>query len=223
MLRILAIVLLILNISPATAGAWMRDKGSGYSSTTLSTTLAQDFSESTYLEFGVRDDLTLGAEVAFYTFSTGIQSGTAMVFLRRPIGGRDQPNIWAYELGFGAGWSADIVRPYVRGGLSWGRGYQLRQLNGWMTVDASLFIDTYYAEHIGKVDSTLGLNFTDRFSGMVQVFHAATPNISATSIAPSILFKPLKRRPNIRLQIGAETQIGNAENSALKISFWRDF
>ncbi len=142
MLRILAIVLLILNISPATAGAWMRDKGSGYSSTTLSTTLSQDFSESTYLEFGVRDDLTLGAEVAFYTFSTGIQSGTAMVFLRRPIGGRDRPNLWAYELGFAAGWPADIPGPYSWGGLRWGGGCQLSVLNGGMWDDAWLSNDT---------------------------------------------------------------------------------
>lgn len=223
MLRILAIVLLVLATSPATAGAWMREKGSGYSSITISTTLSRDFSESTYLEFGVRDDLTLGAEVAFYAFSNGVQSGSATVFLRRPIGKAGRPNVWAYELGFGAGWSGDIVRPYIRGGLSWGRGYQLKRLNGWMAVDASLFIDTYYGEHLLKIDSTIGLNFNNRLAGMIQIFHAATSDISATSIAPSILFKPIKNRPEFRLQIGTETQIGNTDNSAFKISFWRDF
>jgi hypothetical protein len=223
MLRILAIVLLFLATSPATAGAWMREKGSGYSSITISTTLSRDFSESTYLEFGVRDDLTLGAEVAFYAFSNGVQSGSATVFLRRPIGGDDRPSVYAYELGFGAGWSGDIVRPYIRGGLSWGRGYQLKRLNGWGAVDASLFIDTYYGEHLVKIDSTIGLNFNDRFAGMIQIFHAATSDISATSIAPSILFKPIKNRPEFRLQIGTETQIGDPDNTAFKISFWRDF
>ncbi|SFS96948.1 hypothetical protein SAMN04488040_2530 [Sulfitobacter marinus] len=232
MLCILAIVLVFLSTSPANAGAWMREKGSGYSSTTLSATLLQDFSESTYLEYGVSDRLTLGAESNFYAFANGVQSGTAMIFLRRPIGRRDRPSVWAYELGIGAAWSGDIVRPNFRAGISWGRGYQLGRLSGWMTVDASLFIDTYYyyedhaykiyAEQIVKIDSTIGLNFNDRIAGMVQVFHAAAPDTRATSIAPSLVFKPLKNRPENRLQLGVETQLGNSDNSAFKISFWRD-
>lgn len=223
MLPRLAILFFLLDVSTATAGAWLREKGTGFSSITTSGTLSRDFSETTYWEYGVRDDLTLGVEAAFFTFASGAQSGSGMVFLRRPIGKRDRPSVWAYELSMGADWSGVAVRPNIRGALSWGRGYQLRQLNGWMAVDGSIKLDVYDASHTIKIDSTVGLNFNDRFSGMIQVFHANTANSTATSIAPSFVVKPIKSKPNIRLQIGGGTELGDVINTGFKISFWREF
>lgn len=223
MLPKLVILFFLLDVSTATAGAWLREKGSGFSSVATSSTLFRDISQTTYVEYGVRDDLTLGAEVAFFTFATGVQSGSGRIFLRRPIGKRDRPSVWSYELGMGADWSVEGVRPNLRAALSWGRGYQLKHLNGWIAVDGSILLDVYGTNHTVKIDSTIGLNFNKRFAGMVQVFHADLVNSDATSIAPSILVRPIKNKPNIRLQIGGETQLGNAANSAFKISFWREF
>ncbi len=128
MLPRLAILFFLLDVSTATAGAWLREKGTGFSSVTTKGTLSRDFSETTYWEYGVRDDLTLGVEAAFFTFASGAQSGSGMVFLRRPIGKKDRPSVWAYELGIGADWSDASVRANVRAALSWGHGYQLKTI-----------------------------------------------------------------------------------------------
>ena len=70
-------ILLILLTAPVTAysGAWLREKGKGFSSNTVSVTQNYDISESTFLEYGVRDDLTLGAEVSFSQALMGCNRG----------------------------------------------------------------------------------------------------------------------------------------------------
>ncbi|HDZ50963.1 MAG: hypothetical protein KBT62_00220 [Sulfitobacter litoralis] len=218
-------ILLILLTAPVTAysGAWLREKGKGFSSNTVSVTQNYDISESTFLEYGVRDDLTLGAEVSFLASSYGLQSGSATLFLRRPLGRQGRPNVWSAELGIGAAWVGDVVTPNVKAGLSWGRGFTLAEKNGWITIDSSLSWDVYLQEHLAKVDSTVGINLGERFSGMLQIFHASTSTTTATSIAPSIIVRPIKSRPDIRLQIGAETLITDSSNPALKLSIWREF
>lgn len=221
--RILALLISVLLAGPALSGAWLREKGTRFSSVTASAQVAAKVTQTTYFEYGIRDDLTLGAEVAFATFYDGSQSGSATAFLRRPIRAKGLPGVWAYELGLGAEWSGQILRPFVKTGLSWGRGYQINQLNGWVAVDASVRFDVYFADHTTKIDSTVGLNFSDSFAGMLQIFHAANTDNVTTSIAPSIVLKPLKDKPEIRLQIGGEAQLGQAGNPAINLSLWRDF
>jgi len=223
MVHLLAALIVLTCTCPAFAGAWLREKGAGFSSVTGSATLGGDIAESSYLEFGARDDLTFGVEIGFRGLATGVRSGFATTFLRRPIGKNGRPGVWAYELGIGVGWTGDMVRPYLLTGLSWGRGYDIRGFNGWLAVDTSVTWDVYYAEHLVKIDSTLGVNFGDRFSGMLQLFGAGTATGYTTSIAPSILVTPLKNRPNVRLQIGGQSQIGFPANSAIKVSIWRTF
>ena len=47
--------------TPAQGGAWLREKGTGFTSTTVNVTRNYDIAESTFMEYGVRDDLTLGS------------------------------------------------------------------------------------------------------------------------------------------------------------------
>ena len=201
----------------------MREKDHGFSATTANIGFAHDFGQTSLLEYGVRGDLTLGTEINLSRASNGATSGSALLFLRRPIGPTNRPNVWAYVLGFGGGWTGEIIRPTLFSGLSWGHGLSLHNLNGWMAVDTSVTWDLYFADHLAKIDSTVGLNFTDRFSGMVQVFHARIPGFSTTSVAPSIVFRPIKDKPDIRLQIGGEMLIGAPQTRAIKLSFWREF
>lgn len=222
MVRILAFLISAMLASPAASGAWMREKGTQFSSHSFSITPSYDASQTTFLEYGARDDLVLGAEISFTAPPHSDTSGSARVFLRRPLLGTDRPSVWAYELGFGISWAGDVTNPNLRTGLSWGRGYKLGQRNGWMAVDASIMFDLYQADQTVKIDSTIGLNFNDRFSGMFQVFHTVTPSTQLTLVAPSIVFRPLKNKPAIRVQICGETQIGNLRNAAFKISLWRD-
>ncbi len=72
-----------------------------------------------------------------------------------------------------------------------------------------------------KVDSTIGLNFTEVTTGMVQLYLAHLDRETYGSIAPSIVIKP--RNSKFRIQIGAESQLGNFENPGLKFGIWREF
>lgn len=209
--------------APANSGAWLREKGSGFTSVTVNAKAAQDFSQTSFFEYGVRDDLTLGLEIGLNAESTGAQSGFATFFLRRPIGKEHRANVWAYELGMGGGWDGDSFQPYLKTGLSWGKGFNLCQVDGWMAIDASIVWIVYSDDQLAKFDVTAGLNLTERVTGMVQVFHANIGGTGTTSFAPSIIIKPFKDRPNIHFQIGGEMQIGDTSNSALKVALWREF
>ena len=212
-----------LSSCPAQAGAWLREKGAGFASISFAATYFLDTEQKTYLEYGVRDDLTLGADIAIIGDQFGNAGGYATLFLRRPIGGTDSPHRWAYELGVGAAWAPEIVTPYIKTGLSWGRGIQIRETYGWVTVDASVSWDLMYGVHVTKVDSTVGLTFNDTFAGMLQLYTANVQNENFATIAPSLLISPSKDDSAYRFQVGTETLFGDIEASAIKIGLWREF
>jgi len=205
----------------AQGGAWLREKGAGFSSVSFTTTYFGDNAISSYLEYGVRDDLTLGADIAFYTSRNGQQSGYGTVFMRRPIGPNNGPNRWAYELGVGTAWVGDLMLPHVKTGVSWGRGIEFKDKNGWMAVDTSVVWDINNGLHLTKLDGTAGLNFAEITTGMVQVYFAHLDGELYGTVAPSVLFKP--RKVNFRIQIGAEIPVRNVSDAALKLGIWRKF
>lgn len=205
----------------ADAGAWLREKGTSFTSFSYSVTWFRDTANSSYVEYGLRDDLTIGVDIRTETSGLGSQSGFGTLFIRRPLGPNEGENRWAYEIGLGAGWIDEIIFPYLKTGVSWGRGIQLREKYGWVAVDASMAWDVTASRHLAKIDSTIGLNFTDVTTGMVQLYLSHLDRETYGSIAPSLVIKPGKSK--FRYQIGAETQFGNYENTALKIGVWREF
>ncbi|MGJ8628092.1 MAG: hypothetical protein ACSHXB_14120 [Sulfitobacter sp.] len=215
------IVLSSLLAGSANAGAWLREKGSSFTSVSFSSTWFLDTTNTSYLEYGLRDNLTVGADVGYATSRNGTQSGYGTLFIRRPLGQNDGPNQWAYELGVGAAWVGEEVLPYLKTGLSWGRGIKLRDTNGWMAVDASITWDVTSGLHVAKIDSTIGLNFTEVTTGMVQLYLAHLDQQTYGSIAPSIVIKP--RNSKFRIQIGAESQLDDLENTGIKLGLWREF
>ena len=219
----LASVLFLLSCPAAFAGAWLRERGTGFTSSTATVSQSRDLAQTTYLEFGVRDDLTLGAELGFDTAASGLQSGSASFFVRRPLVEQRRSNVWAYELGMGVDWNGALILPNIQAGISWGRGYRLSGIDGWMAIDTSVVWDVYKSEHLAKMDGTVGVNFTPRLTGMFQIFHSGSADADATYFAPSIVFRPLKSRPRIRLQVGAETLIGDPTSVTAKFSLWRNF
>jgi len=173
-LNILLIVAFSVSVSlatPAFSGAWLREKGTGFSSVSASAEIAQNITQTIYLEYGVREDLTLGAEVGSTLSANGTQSGSATVFLRRPIRANDGPTVWSYELGIGAGWTGYAISPSLKTGLSWGRGYKINQMNGWMAVDASVLLDVYSADYSAKIDATFIGPFDKTIIDIVAMHH----------------------------------------------------
>ena len=76
----------------ADAGAWMREKGTSFTSVSFTSTWFRDTTNTSYLEYGWRDDLTIGADIGYATSRQGTQSGYGTIFIRRPLGKNNGPN-----------------------------------------------------------------------------------------------------------------------------------
>ena len=205
----------------AQAGPWLREKGSTFSSVSVSATYFRDFGTATYLEYGLREHMTIGADISTFTSSEGARSGFATLFLRRALGANQGKSRWAYELGIGSAWEGDLILPHIKTAVSWGRGYTLREKSGWMTVDASIKWDLMQGEHAGKLDATVGMNFSDRTTGMLQLYLAHLDHKFYATLAPSVVIKPGKRK--FKIQIGTEIPTDDAKNTVLKLGIWREF
>ena len=223
-MRLLIAFILIICVSATTsvqAGPWLRKKGSTFTSASINATYFRDIGTATYLEYGLRENMTIGADINTSMNRLGERSGAATLFLRRALGPNKGAHRWAYELGVGADWKGDLILPHLKTGVSWGKGYTLREKSGWMTVDASIKWDLSQGQHHGKLDATLGMNFSDQTTGMVQLYLAQLDQKFFATLAPSVVFKPRKRK--FKIQIGAEIPSENAQNTALKLGIWREF
>jgi hypothetical protein len=205
----------------AHAGPWLREKGSTFMAVSLASTYYMETTSQTYLEYGLTKSTTLIADVSMARYHYGSNSGYATLSLRRSITPPDAQSKWAYELGVGAGWTGTETLPHVRTGLSWGRGMKWGDKSGWMSVDAAVIWDLTHALHVSKIDTTLGINFTDFTAGMLQIYTAHVATQNTATLAPSLVLSP--KNGKFRLQIGSESQFGNLSNSVLKISLWREF
>ena len=220
-LNTLLACLILLASTPLHAGAWLREQGRTFLSSTFSATYFRDIANESYIEHGWRDDITIGADVGFYTLHTGLQTGQATVFIRRPLKFGAEKSVWSYEIGIGAYWIADQVSPTIKTGVSWGRGFTFAEKSGWMNVDASVTWDLGQSLHTTKIDSTVGINLTEKFTGMLQVFSANVGGETFHSLAPSIVFAPKSNK--LRLQVGALAPLDNLDSTAIRLGIWREF
>lgn len=222
-MRSFVVLLLVCQLCalPANAGAWMREKGKSFVATSFSATYFYDLTQSTYIEYGLRDNLTLGADIATFHSPFGLQTGSATLFLRFPLGVPTEQGRWAYELGAGASWAGDITVPHLKAGLSWGRGFPRGDRQGWLAVDASLKWDFGLAGEEIKVDTTAGFDFSDFTTGMIQLFISGNSTGASASIAPSLILSP--KGGKYRFQIGSEIPVDAPERTSIKFGLWRSF
>ncbi|WP_299727213.1 hypothetical protein [uncultured Tateyamaria sp.] len=214
---LLALLLLPL---PAGAGAWMRDEGKTFLSFGATVDEDQRVDGSIYVEHGLRPKLTLGfkADMAMDMTTGQPGDGTAFIFLRKPIPTGDRAYKLAYEVGVGGTFGSETV-PLVRAGLSFGRGVTVWGKSGWVTLDTAVEWETQSEEATFKVDGTVGLTLSDHFQVMMQVFWSRSEIDQATTLAPSLIWRP-KPEGSTRYQLGVESEEGIV---ALKLGLWRDF
>lgn len=221
-MRCLVILALFLcPFTPAQAGAWLRAEGTSFASSTFTINRLRDHDSSTYIEYGWGPDLTLGLDLSFASSSLGPQAGAATAFFRRALPLGSEKHKWAYEIGAGAAWTQGIVLPHVKLGLSYGRGFDLAGKSGWLAVDSAVFRDLNTGRHAIKVDSTLGVNFTDLAAAMAQVYFSRVLNNDFATFAPSLLISPKGR--NYTLQLGIEAPIFTRAEPSVKLGLWRSF
>lgn len=222
MLRIFLVIFsitLLANI--AQAGPWLREKGSAFTATSVSATYFLDTTSQTYLEYGFTDKTTFVGELSLRRLRYASEIGSATASMRRALSHPGAKSKWAYEFGVGAGWEGQQVLPHLRTGLSWGRGIKWTDKSGWATVETSIIWDITYARYMAKVDTTLGINFTDVTAGMLQFYTMHMADKTSATFAPSVIFSPKKSK--FRIVIGAETPLKNMSNTALKLGLWREF
>ena len=205
----------------AQAGAWMRKTGKTFSAVSFNLNALRNQSNSTFLEFGLRDTVTIGVDIGASTDNLGATNGKFTLFLRRPLGPGDRKHRLSYEIGLGADWQGRDISPHLRAGVSWGRGITLGEKSDWAAVDASYTFSLGDFPDIAKIDTTFGLNFNDRFSGMMQLYLGHSEGTGSASFAPSLIIS--SRQGKVRYQVGFESPIGDARRTSIKIGLWREF
>ncbi|MBW4707106.1 hypothetical protein KX928_04830 [Roseobacter sp. YSTF-M11] len=205
----------------ALAGPWLREKGKGFAAGSFNVTREKDTAGSAYLEYGLRDNLTIGADIFYGIDRTLQQSGSGIVFLRFPLSAPDATHKWAWHAGLGARSQNTVIAPAVEAGLSWGRGIKIGERYGWAVVDSSINIPGSTLETRIKLDGTIGLGFNDHWKGMVQVFMTHQNADIFTKFAPSVLILPGKGK--YTLQIGMEVPVNGGGDTEFKLGIWRDF
>lgn len=217
----LALGIFLASAQTAPAGPWLREKGKAFAASSVSATQAKDISGSVYLEYGLRENVTLGADVFYGIDRTLQQAGSAIIFARFPISEPDATHKWAWHLGVGARSQNNIFTPAVEAGLSWGRGIKIGTRYGWAVIDSSLNIPGSDLERRIKLDGTLGLGFTDHFRGMAQVFVTHQGGEVFAKFAPSVLIIPGKGPYTV--QLSAEIPMAGGGETQFKLGLWRDF
>ncbi|MGC3938439.1 hypothetical protein ACOTTU_11615 [Roseobacter sp. EG26] len=217
----LATLLILASVQIALAGPWLREKGKGFASGSFNITQEKDTAGSAYLEYGLRDNVTLGADLFYGIDRTLQQSGSGIVFLRFPLSAPDATHKWAWHFGLGARSQNQVIEPAIEAGLSWGRGIKIGERYGWAVVDSSINVPGSTLETRVKLDGTVGLGLSDHWKVMMQVFNTYQDSDLFTKVAPSILIVP--GTGNYTLQIGTEVPAIGGGDTEFKIGVWLEF
>jgi hypothetical protein len=216
-----ALILGLAGAPAAQAGAWLREKGGGFASTSVTSDEAGQISSSVYLEYGLSDRLTLGGDFYYGTDLTTFQEGSGIVFLRFPLGPTDGTHKWAAHVGAGTRYVNLEFLTAFEVGLSWGRGLQWKENYGWINVDLSFNDAQAPAERRVKLDGTVGMGLSERSKVMLQLFNTFEDGETYVKLAPSYLFTP--RGGKTTLQIGLETPLAGGGEPTLKLGIWQTF
>ena len=203
--------------SHASAGAWLREQGTGFLSYSGVYKDNGQLDGTLYAEYGLRPKLTLGLKIDVDMTSGRMGDGTGFLFARKPIKTEKRNYKLAYELGIGSTFGS-VETPLIRTGLSYGRGVTLWDKNGWLAIDGAYEIAMDDGEDTAKLDTTFGLSLNDRFKVMMQVFVSQTESTVSTTLAPSVIWQPKPDAPSY--QLGIEEQNGTF---AIKLGMWRSF
>lgn len=217
-----ALFALVFSGSALGAGPWLAEPGQTFTAFSSTLNYFLDVGRSTYVEHGLRQDLTVGADLHFATDRFGVRDGAATLFIRRQLPLAADPHRFAYELGLGARWDDTATLPHAQVGLSWGRGLTWGERSGWATVETSLRVGLNDDERLFKLDGTLGLDLSPRVTVMGQVFLYQTEHEAGGSFAPSLVVRYEPETKN-RIQIGLVSPFDNRDDTAVKIGLWRSF
>ena len=217
MRRVFIALMLVLLASDVSAGAWMREKGSVFLSFGATIKDGSELPEQTYYgEYGIGQKMTVGGAV---NTTQGV-STEGSVFLRFPVRNGDSAKISA-EVGLGLTSDASGENPFLRTGLSWGKGLKLRGKGGWLNVDGSVLWALGDQDHQLKIDTTLGVALNDRFKLLGQTFLFSDTSETSLTLSPSVVMRIGKRKSH--LQVALDQKFGGDDKTALRVGLWQEF
>lgn len=218
---IAALIVILASAPVSEAGAWLREKGKGFAANSASTNENRDTSFSSYFEYGITDNRTLGLDISYGFELTGKEEGSGIAFIRFPLGPTDQTNRFAWHAGLGTRYLNREFYPAAELGISWGRGVNVGQWWGWANVDASINKSQSPIETRVKIDGTFGLPLNNRVKLMAQVFNTFQGGDTYTKLSPSLLL--IAGRNKTTLQLSAEIPAAGGGDTFIKVGIWNEF
>ena len=216
-------LLLVLTAEFAQAGPWPRSKGAFFTSTGVEVWEAEDGLPARYasgfVEYGLTEKLSLGANVAQGTFSgTDVELFLGVGVLQTG------PHAVSVEVSVTNNFVTDTLSgaidrtPGASLGLAYGRGLQIWERNAWTTLEFKYHRTEY--SHLLKIDATFGVTFASEWKAMAQVFSSHSDQGWAVNLAPGIVIPVLR---NQHIELGLRVPTEDIELSRIKIGLWQEF
>ncbi|MBF9030498.1 hypothetical protein HKCCE3408_08830 [Rhodobacterales bacterium HKCCE3408] len=234
----LAILVAAVLAAPAQSGPWAREPGDVFLSYVLSAEDSRSalvtgsfdpaLYHSLYGELGLGHRLTLGLDAGFDD-----ETLMAQGFLRYTLTRPTRPFQFALDAGIGLrDGPAQGSFPVLRAGISVGYGFGGGATDwvpfvdldgGWLALDATYITAPDRDWEVWQTEATLGLNVTDRITGLLQLKAEDWPGSEpAVSLRPSLLFR-FGEDGTTRLQIGGRVSLSGGDEMGLRIGLWQEF
>lgn len=221
-MRFAILTILVLSyLHPAHAGAWLREEGKRFFALSYGITAENNSENSFYYEFGQTARTTLGFDATISRVPGMAKTGHGTVFLRRALVDKDRPYKLSYELGLGMSRAMGQETAHLKTGVSWGRGINWSTWSGWMSVNTSARWDLGDGDDLYKIESTLGLKFTDLATGILEFNLSHQGGETDARFEPSLLYTP--KHSNFQIRFGTSSPLDDFEDTSLKIGIWRNF
>ena len=213
---------LTLAALPASAGPWVREKGSVFLSFGGNVAISDaaqrpvHWDPTLYLEYGLTEKITVGLDIYI---ANGAQEETATAFVRFPI--RSADTRWPMAMSFAYGMRNDkalgVVDTLARAGLSVGRSLP----NGWLSADLA-GVYALEAERLeSKLDLTWGWNFAEDWTSIVQLQSGVgTAGDIYVKVAPSIVYDMTRFN---KVEVGLVQALTGDGGAGLRVATWVEF
>lgn len=220
----LAFLAFLICLSPfaGQAGPWARGDGKIFASSSifLKWPNGRDFDRpdvygAAYVEYGVSGRITLGIDAGSPDYMDTSRT-KAIGFLRYTLTPSDARHQFAVDLGAGV----DNGDALARIGLSYGTGWTLGTLSGWVTLDGFGLHAPQTDVTKAAADLTVGVT-AQNMKYMVQLSASQTNAGQQTAaIKPSVVRKINK---STYVELGAVFGLINKPDPELKIGIWKEF
>jgi hypothetical protein len=214
----------------ASADAWKRPVGTGFSSTsfTLRRTEQRLVTEfGYYRDFGLSPLFDLGIDL----HQQDVQSGHALMFVRLPLSQGPERTRIAAKLALGGNHNNRVWHPMYRLTLSAGRSWPSRQGRFWGNFDLAYEQRGGTSHPMWKLDGSFGFDSTRQVTPLLQIETSLGQDRDfAYAIIPSLRIKLAGFSASEKLgledrelTIGLEYRRSNTQSLGLKVALWHRF